>query len=90
MKAAMKVHAEKCDGSGLTLNINKKQARTPTPSYSMIHALEEGFISMIYSCIYDTDICTSCVHRKHAVRLILVKRMVDMWHESLYHSEAKS
>ena len=56
----------------------------------MMHALEDGFISMMYSCTYDTNMFNGCVHRKHADRLILNKEMGVMWYESLYHSGVKS
>ena len=68
---------------------NKKKSM-PNSSYLMMHALEEGFIIMLYSCRYDTIVWNDCVHRKHAVKLILTKEMVARWHESLYHSRDKS
>ena len=36
MKLFMRVHEEKCDSSGVMLNINKKQESIPNPSYSVI------------------------------------------------------
>ena len=51
MKAAMKVHEEKCDGSSLMIDINKKQESIPNPSYSMTQALEE-FFSIIMHNLY--------------------------------------
>ena len=90
MKSAMKVYKEKCEYSELMLKINKKQEIAPSISYSMMHALEEDFIIMMYSCTHCTIMWNCCIHRKHAVRLILSKGIVAMWHESLYHSEVKS
>ena len=56
MKMAMKVHVEKCDCSDLMLKINNKQESIPNPSFSMMHALEEGFNIRMYSCTHDTEI----------------------------------
>ena len=55
-----------------------------------MHAIEDGFIIMIYSSTHDTKMVNGFIHRKHAVRLFLNKGMRVMWHESLYHSGAKS
>ena len=71
MKSAMQVYDFLCDGSGLVININKKQESIPNPSSSMMHALEEGFSIMMYSCTHATEMWTGGVHRKHDVRLIL-------------------
>ena len=78
MKDVMQVHKEKCDGSGLMVNINKKQEIIPNRSYSMIHALEENFAIMIYSCTHDTKMWNGCVRKKHTVMLILGKEMIAM------------
>ena len=88
MKQAMKVYEEKCDKSDLMCTNNKKQESIPNPSYSMMHALKDGFSIMMYSSTHDTQMSNGCVHRKHAVRLILNKGIRVMWHESLYHSGA--
>ena len=90
MKQLMKVYEEKCDKSDLMCNINKKQESVLNPSYSMIHALEYGFRIMIYSGNHDTNMFNDYIHIKHAVRWILNNGMGVMWHESLYHSGAKS
>ena len=63
MKDAMKFHKEKCDCSGLMLNIHKKQEIIPNPSYSMMHALGEGFNIIIHSCTHDTEMWDCCVNR---------------------------
>ena len=78
MKAAMKVYEDKCNGSGLVLNINKKQESIPNSSYSMMYALEEVLSVMMYSCTHETTMWNGCVHKKYAVRLILAKGMVAM------------
>ena len=38
---------------------------------------------------HNTNMFNGCVHRKHAVSLILKKGKGVMWHEALYHSGAK-
>ena len=78
MKRADFFHKYKCDGSSLMLNINKKQESIPNPSYSMMHSLEDGFSTMMYSCTYETAMGDGCVHMKYAVRLILTKRIAVM------------
>ena len=82
MNVTMKVHKDNCGGSGLILNINKKQESIPNPSYSMMHAVEEKFSIMMYICTHETKMWNSCVYRKHDIRLIFAKEMVAMWHES--------
>ena len=69
---------------------NKKKEGIPTPSYSMMHALEDGFSIVMYSGTRENNMTNSCVHRYHAVRLILKKEMGFMWYERLYHSGVKS
>ena len=44
----------------------------------------------MYSRTHDTNMFNGCVHRNHAIRLILKKGQGVMWHEVLYHSGAKS
>ena len=73
MKAAMKVHDLKCDGSGLILDSNKKKESIPNPSCLMMHALEERFQIINYICTHNTGMWYGCVHRKSAVSLILMK-----------------
>ena len=90
MKMAMKVREDKCHGSGLMLNMNKKQKSIPNISYSMMYVLEYGFSIMMYSFTHVTEMWYGCVHRKFVVRLILAKGMTAIWHESSYHSSAKS
>ena len=63
MKMVMKVHEEKCAGSDLMLNVNKKQESIPNPSYSIMYALEEGFSIMMHSCTHDTEMWNSYVHK---------------------------
>ena len=70
---------------------NKKQEGVPNPSYSMMHALEDSFSLVIYNGgTHDTNMFNGCVHWNHAVRLTLKKGKGAMWHETLYHSGAKS
>ena len=90
MKMAMKVREDKCHGSGLMLNMNKKQKSIPNISYSMMYVLEDGFSIMMYSGTRDTKMFNGCVHKNHAVSLILNKGIGVMWYESLYHSGARS
>ena len=90
MKQAIKVHEEKCDKSDLMCNINNKQESIPNHLYSMMHVLEDGFSIMMYGGTHDTNMFNGCVHRKHAVRLVLNNGIGVMRHESLYHSGAKS
>ena len=90
MKQAMAFHGVKCEKSDLMCDKNKKKEGIPTPSYSMMHALEDGFSIVMYSGTHDTNMYNGCVHRNHAVRLILKKGQGVMWHEALYHSRAKS
>ena len=90
MKLAMRVYEDKCDSSGLMLNANNKKDSILNPSYSMMHALEDGFSIMMYSCTHVTKMCNGCVQRKNALRLILNKGMGVMWHKLLYHSVTKS
>ena len=78
----MKIRKYKCDGNGLMLNINKNQERIPNPSYAMIHALEECFSIMMYRCAHGMETWDGFFHRKHDIRLILAKGIVDMCHES--------
>ena len=44
----------------------------------------------MYSGTHDTNMYNGCVHRNYVVRLILKKGHGVMWHESVYHSGAKS
>ena len=90
MKMSMKVHKDKCDGSGLMLNINKKKESIPNHSCSTMNALKDDFNIIMYSCTHDTEMWNGCIHRKHVVRLILAKEILAIWHESLYHSGARS
>ena len=90
MKMAIKVHKDMCDGSGLMLNINKKQENIHNPYYSMVHTIEEGFVIITYSCTQKTKMRDGCVHRKYTVRLILSIVMATMWYKSSYHSAEKS
>ena len=90
MKQAMTFHGAKCDKSNLMCDKNKKKEGIPTPSYSMMHALEYGFSIVMYSGTHDTNMFNDCVHRNHAVRLVLKKGKGVMWHEALYHSWAES
>ena len=69
---------------------NKKQEVILTPSYSMMHALEDGFSIAMYSGTHDNIMINSCVHINHAVKIILKKGQGVMWHEALYHSGDKS
>ena len=73
MKQEMAVRGAKCEKSDLMCDKNKKQEGIPTPSYSMIHALEDGFSIVINSDIHDINMFNSCVHRNDAIRLILKK-----------------
>ena len=56
----------------------------------MIHALEDGFMILMYSGTHDTNMSNGYVQRKHTIRLILNKGMEVMSYESLYHSGTKS
>ena len=73
MKQVMAVHGAKCDKSDLMCDNNKKQECIPNPSYSMMHALENVFSIVMYIGTHDTNMFNGCVHRNHAVRLILKK-----------------
>ena len=74
MKRAMKVHEEKCDKIDLMCNIDKKQETIPNPSYSMMHALEDGFSIIIYSDTHDTNMSNSCVYRKPCCKVNFEER----------------
>ena len=86
----MSAHERICDNSVLMRDNDMKKEGILTPSYSMIHALEDSFIIMMYSVTHDNIMTTGCVHRNHAIKLILRKGMGGMWHERLYQSGAKS
>ena len=90
MKQIMSAHGVTCDKSNLMCNKNNKKEVILNPSYSMMHAPMDGFDIVMYRGTHDNNVSNGCVHRHHAVRLILKKRMGAMWHESLYHSGAKS
>ena len=70
MKQSMAIHVVKCDKSDFMCNKNKKQEVIPTPSYLMMHALEDGFSIVMYSDTHDNNMFNGCVHRNHAVKLI--------------------
>jgi len=58
-------------------------------SYLIMHLFEEGFSIVLY-----TGTCSSfkntLIHRNHAVRLILGKDVVVIWHEILLYSGTRT
>ena len=86
MKQVMAVHGAKCDKSDLMCDKNKKNRVYRLLPFSIIPALEDGFSIVMYSGIHDTNMYNSCVHRNHAVRLILNKGQEDIkeYHDYMF------
>ena len=62
-----------------------------TPSFSLMHSLEDGFSILMYSGSHRVRLNpTTCLHNYNAVRIILPEWMAIIWHESLFHAGAKS
>jgi hypothetical protein len=62
------------------------------PSYSIMHSLREGFSIVMHSGTHKVNLADLALHMHKAnrVRLHLLPWMGLIWHESLYHSGAKS
>ena len=57
----------------------------------MLHSFQEGLSLALYSQAHKVDLCQDLhLHRKSGVRLTLAPDMCVIWHESIYHSGAKS
>ena len=70
---------------------NLKIEMPPTPSYSMMHSLKDGFCILMYSCSHRVNLRSSlCLHSCNSVRIILPEWMAIIWHETLFHGGAMS
>ena len=62
-----------------------------TPSYSIMHSLEDGFSVLMYSGSHRVRLNPNiCLHKYNAVRIILPEWMAIIWHESLFHAGTRS
>ena len=62
-----------------------------TPSYSIMHSLEDGFSVLMYSGSHRVRLNSNiCLHKYNAVRIILPEWMAIIWHESLFHAGTRS
>ncbi len=72
-------------------DINMKEEMPPNPSYSLMHSLKDGFSILMYSGTHRAILRGEmCMHKYNAVRIILPEWMAIIWHESLFHADAKS
>ena len=70
---------------------NFKVEMPPTPSYSIMHSLKDGFSIMMYSGSHRVNLRSGlCLHSNNSVRIILPEWMAIIWHEALYHGGAMS
>ena len=60
------------------------------PSFSMVHALENGFNLVLYSCTPNKLMDNDMIHSDDALRLILQKGMCLVFHQNLTYSEGES
>ena len=68
---------------------NLLESMPKIPSYSIMHSLREGFSILMYSGSHRVKLSPSlCLHHCNAVKIILLKWMMIIWHESLYHAGA--
>ena len=60
------------------------------PSISMKHAMSGGFSIILYGGTHNMRCKEGILHQGNAVRVILGRDMVALWHERTYHSGTKS
>ena len=72
--------------------IDWKRLMPAKPSYSIMHSLRQGFSIVMYSGTHRVNLDDNSLrmHKANGVRLHLPPWMYLVWHESLYHSGAKS
>ena len=88
--AALKSHKEKINRLGYFDKSKQNNEIVEKPSYSMMHALKDGFQIIMYSRIHKMNHGTLSLHNNSRARIILGPSMVIIWHESLIHSGVKS
>ena len=87
----LKMHVKYLKENNWYNPVNFVDKMPTTPSYSIMHSLEEGFSIVMYSGTHRVNLYGPLVmHQANAVRLHLPPWMCIIWHESLYHSGAKA
>ena len=93
-KRALKVlerHCKYLKEMDMYNEVNFKPSMPTTPSFSIMHSLEEGFSILMYSGSHRVRLNPNlCLHNYNAVRIILPEWMCIIWHESLFHAGARS
>ena len=93
-KIALKVlgrHIEYLREMNMYNGENFKLCMPTTPSYSIMHSLEDGFSILMYSGSHRVTLNPDiCLHNYNAVRIILPEWMAIIWHESLFHAGTRS
>ena len=89
---ALKEHRLFMEGLDWYHKINWNPIMPTTPSYSLMHSLREGFSIVMYSGTHRVNLEDESLHmhKSNGVRIHLPPWMCIIWHESLYHSGAKS
>ena len=87
----LKTHIAYLESMGFYNKENFKDDMPTTPSFSMMHALKDGFQILMYSGSHRVKLSPErCLHNLNAVRIVLPEHMAIIWHESLFHAGAKS
>jgi hypothetical protein len=89
---ALKEYKQYMESLGWYNSTNWKIVMPTKPSYSIMHSLREGFSIVMYSGTHRVNLANQSLHmhKGNGVRLHLPPWMCLIWHESLYHSGAKS
>jgi phosphotransferase system IIA component len=89
---ALKQHKQYMESLGWYNSTNWNPFMPTKPSYSIMHSLREGFSIVIHSGTHRVNLDDQSLrmHKANGVRLHLPPWMCLIWHESLYHSGAKS
>ena len=89
---ALKEYNQFMESLGWYNSINWKLCMPTKPSYSIMHSLKEGFSIVMYSGTHRVNLDDNSLHmhKGNGVRLHIPPWMCLVWHESIYHSGAKS
>ena len=89
---ALKEHTKLMESLGWYNSTNMTRSMPTKLSYSITHSLKQGFSIVIYSGTHRVNLDDNSLHmhKGNGVRLHIPPWMCLVWHESLYHSGAKS
>ena len=91
VKQKLKIHRNFLKSIDFYKSSNYLTYMPPTPSYSIMHSLQEGFSILMYSGSHRVNLHPGLhLHHCNAVKIILPPNMMIIWHEALFHAGAKS